>query len=456
MGRTHLVVDGSNIATEGRTAPSLEQLDQAVREFVVERPYEQVVVIVDATFGHRIDSSEVARFEEAVLASEMVTPPAGTIGRGDAFILEVARRADADVLSNDSFQELHADHPWLFEGGRLWGGKPVPAVGWVFVARAPVRGVTSRKVVQAAKKAAKKEAVPKADAKPASSARAAGDGKSGDAKAGRDRKGAGDAKAAGGRPAKATRASARSGTGSSAEPDRRSGRARVPTPINEQLPYATFVVHHPVGSTVDGTVDRFSSHGAYVRLGDALGYVALKSLGDPPPRSARQVLTIGEQRPFNVLRFDPTTRGIDLAPAGGGATTTSAPRTRGEAATAAAVSGSNTPDAEEAPVSPVAKRPAKKKAAAKKATARKATAKKSTAKKTTAKKATAKRAVKRAPAKKKAAAKRAPARKKAAAKKAPARKKAAAKKAPARKKTAAKRAPARKKAPARKATAKKR
>jgi hypothetical protein len=27
----HVVVDGSNVATEGRTFPSLEQLDQAVR-----------------------------------------------------------------------------------------------------------------------------------------------------------------------------------------------------------------------------------------------------------------------------------------------------------------------------------------------------------------------------------------------------------------------------------------
>src|SRR5688500_3205933 len=158
MGRSHLVVDGSNIATEGRTVPSLAQLDEAVRGFLGQQAYAQTVVVVDATFGHRIDESERTAFEEAVLAGEMVTPPAGTIGRGDAFILQVARQADADVLSNDSFQELHAEHPWLFEPGRLWGGKPVPAVGWVFVTRAPVRGVTSRKVVQAAKKAAKRAA----------------------------------------------------------------------------------------------------------------------------------------------------------------------------------------------------------------------------------------------------------------------------------------------------------
>ena len=81
----------------------------------------------------------------------MITPPAGAIGRGDAFILEVARRADAVVLSNDSFQEFHGAHPWLFEEGRLFGGKPIPHVGWVFVPRAPVRGATSRRAVRTAK-----------------------------------------------------------------------------------------------------------------------------------------------------------------------------------------------------------------------------------------------------------------------------------------------------------------
>jgi hypothetical protein len=34
MAMTHVVVDGSNIATEGRTAPSLAQLDEAVRAFL--------------------------------------------------------------------------------------------------------------------------------------------------------------------------------------------------------------------------------------------------------------------------------------------------------------------------------------------------------------------------------------------------------------------------------------
>ena len=148
MTDTTLVVDGSNIATEGRSVPNLQQLDEAVRAFMAERPHDHVIVVVDATFGHRIDASEVARFEQAILDGDLVTPPAGAIGRGDAFILQIADKSGANVFSNDSFQEFHGTFDWLFEEGRLVGGKPVPPIGWVFVDRTPVRGPTSRRAVR--------------------------------------------------------------------------------------------------------------------------------------------------------------------------------------------------------------------------------------------------------------------------------------------------------------------
>jgi hypothetical protein len=202
--------------------------------------------------------------------------------------------------------------------------------------------------------------------------------------------------------------------------------------LNDQHVYLAFVVDHPVGSTVEGIVDRFSSHGAYVKCGSAQCYVPLRALGDPPPRSAREVLDLGESRPFLVTRFDPARRGIDVVPA---TAITKTERGSDAAEAAAQAVGTNQQDAEEALVSPAAKKATRKKAAAKKAPARK------------------KAAAKKAPARKKAAAKKAPARKKAAAKKAPARKKAAAKKAPARKKAAAKKTTARK-APAKRAAKK--
>jgi hypothetical protein len=475
MGRVHVVVDGSNIATEGRVAPSLAQIDAAVRSFIEQHGYGKVTVIVDATFGHRIDAKERRAFEDAILNGELVTPPAGTIGRGDAFILQVAKLADADVLSNDSFQELHAEHPWLFEAGRLWGGKPVPEVGWVFVTRSPVRGVTSRRAVQAAKKAkvAKAGPAPKAQGKAAASSapKKATTAPRKTARARRDAEPKEPAKPPKlqqprqQQPPPQTDADAEvseiaSASSSSRRRRRRGGGGESSRPpINEQLVYAAFVIEHPIGATVTGTVERFSSHGAYIRVAGAVAYVPLRSLGDPPPRSAREVLSLGEERAFVVTRFDPATRGIDVVPGDVDAVPTSVPRGTGaSSATADDVSSEST--AEEALVSPAAKKAAKRKPAAKRAPAkRKTAAKRAPAKKkTAAKRAPAKKktAAKRAPAKKKTAAKRAPAKKKTAAKRAPAKKKTAAKRAPAKKKTAAKRAPAKRKTAARKAAAKKR
>src|SRR5271170_5616833 len=174
MSPSHVVVDGSNIATEGRSTPSLQQLDEAIREFQIEFPGSEVIVVVDATFGHRIEAGERQMFDEAVAHGELVTPPAGAIGRGDAFVLRVAERVNAQVLSNDSFQEFHAEHPWLFDDGRLIGGKPVPGIGWIFTPRTPVRGPKSRQATGKAKReAARDTAVLPAPVKAAELAKAA-------------------------------------------------------------------------------------------------------------------------------------------------------------------------------------------------------------------------------------------------------------------------------------------
>src|SRR5947208_12841722 len=157
--RRHVVVDGSNIATEGRSTPSLAQLDQAVREFMDENADVTITVVVDATFGHRIDPSEQRAFDEAEANNEVVSPPAGAIGRGDAFVLRIADKVGGTVLSNDSFQEFHGEYGWLFDEGRLIGGKPVPGVGWIFTPRTPVRGPKSRESVKEAKRKKAKDDV---------------------------------------------------------------------------------------------------------------------------------------------------------------------------------------------------------------------------------------------------------------------------------------------------------
>ncbi|MBL8776131.1 MAG: hypothetical protein JNK12_09375 [Acidimicrobiales bacterium] len=350
MASTHVVVDGSNIATEGRSTPSLKQLDEAVRAFLEEHPHDKLTVVVDATFGHRIDPSERALFDEAIANNEMVTPPAGAIGRGDAFVLEIAERAGALILSNDSFQEFHGTHPWLFDEGRLIGGKPVPDVGWVFVSRSPVRGATSQRAVRDARKRNSRAAEPAEapagrgrSSSRSSSSSASGRGRSSSAaettnatedsaagpstgsrrsRGGRGRGGRGGDSGAGSTtqetaksPAKQTAAGTKSSGRSQAKAEPAGNapakRASV-NKTNDPLPFIEFVANYPVGSTVSGEVEQFSSHGAYVLAGGARCYVALKALGDPPPRSARDVLERGEVRDFVVLAFDTPRRGIDL------------------------------------------------------------------------------------------------------------------------------------------------
>jgi hypothetical protein len=481
MAAHHVVVDGSNLATEGRSLPSLQQLDEAVRAYAAEFAPDTVTVVVDASFPNRIDESEREAFEGAVEAGEVISPPAGVIGRGDAFLLQIADRAEAVVLSNDSFQEFHGKYAWLFDAGRLVGGKPVPYVGWVFMNRSPVRGPLSRRSVSDAKKAAKsaqQSVVKKAAAEVVAPTRKKASGRKASAPA---------KKAAPSKPAPARAAelaASHGGDGSRRSRGRRngSGAAAAVEPYNAALPFIEFVSAHPVGSVVSGEVERFASHGAYVLADGTRCYLPLKHLADPPPRSAREVLSLGTPYSFVVHAFDTPRRGVDLTMPGvvpGGTASEPvhqpleearvAPARKRKAAAKKAPARKKKAAAKKAPArkKAAAKRaPARKKAAAKKAPARKkSAAKKAPArkKKAAAKKAPARKkkaAAKKAPARrKKAAAKKAPARKKkAAAKKAPARrKKAAAKRAPARKKTAAKRAPARKKkaakkrAPARKA-----
>jgi Zc3h12a-like Ribonuclease NYN domain len=286
----HVVVDGSNIATEGRAMPSLRQLNDAVLAYMQEHPEDLVTVVVDATFGHRIDPSEATEFDAAVENNELVSPPAGAIGRGDAFVLTIANKAGATILSNDSFQEFHGDYPWLFDEGRLIGGKPVPHVGWVFVPRAPVRGPISRRAVRDKTKVTPRRAPgrpSKLASEPMPAPKAPPPG---------GRKKAAAAVTA---PAPVKRAEAPAATRHAA--------------INELLPFIGFVERHPIGSTVDATVDSYSSHGAYVTIGDVRAYVPLRYLGDPPPRSARDVLALGTTAPFIVVSFNAPRRGIDLA-----------------------------------------------------------------------------------------------------------------------------------------------
>jgi hypothetical protein len=303
----HVVVDGSNLATEGRAMPSLKQLNEAVLAYIEEQPDALITVVVDATFGHRIDPKEVPEFDAAVSNNEIVAPPAGAIGRGDAFVLSIANKVNATILSNDSYQEFHGSHVWLFDEGRLVGGKPVPHIGWVFVNRSPVRGPLSRKSVSEAKRGRTPRAKASPEASmpmpiPAAPPPGAVLPKTG---RGRDPKAAHPDKEP--VPKQAPKQSPKQSEQRRAEPTAKSAG------VNDLLAFLTFVEHHKPGSSVNAIVESYSSHGAYVRIGDVKGYVPLRLMSDPAPRSAREFMKLGESITLVVDSFAPARRSIDLA-----------------------------------------------------------------------------------------------------------------------------------------------
>ena len=295
--------------------PSLKQLNEAVMAYIAENPAALITVVVDATFGHRIDSKEVAEFDAAVSNNEIVAPPAGAIGRGDAFVLSIANKVNATILSNDSYQEFHGTHKWLFDEGRLVGGKPVPHIGWVFVNRLPVRGPTSRKSVSEAKRGGRTSKVKSASAEasqpmPIPAAPPPGATLH---KTGRGRDTAKSTSAASKTPNEPDKSADKV-----VEPVKKSDDQRAePTPrstgTNDLLAFLTFVEHHKPGSSVNAIVENYSSHGAYVRIGEVKGYVPLSLMSDPPPRSAREFMKIGESITLVVESFAPARRSIDLA-----------------------------------------------------------------------------------------------------------------------------------------------
>ncbi len=337
----NIVVDGSNIATEGRDAPSLAQLREAVAALAKEHPGARISVVVDATFGHRIAKRDVAEFNRAVESNEMVCPPAGAVGRGDAFILAIAEKVNGAVLSNDSFQEFHARHKWLFEPGRLIGGKPVPHVGWIFVERTPVRGPVSARATRTARTADRQS------------------------------------------PEKAPSARAAASSRVSTAQGSRGGQA------NELLPYLAFVEKNPIGTRVRATVSAYAANGVSVTIGEIHGYVPIRALASPPPRSARDVFRIGDQAAFVITGYSASRRSVDLAVPGVAAIP--------DARDKVAASGTSTRRTASAP----AKKTAAKKVSVAKAAVKKAPAKKTAAKKAPAKKAAVKRTAARKPTAKK-------------------------------------------------------
>lgn len=334
--RLRVVVDGSNFATEGRVTPSLAQLDEAVRAFIDEHPSAEVIVVADASFEHRVAPNERAHFKGAELAGEIVTPPAGAIGRGDAFILKIADRIKGVVLSNDSFQEFHDEYPWLFDEGRLIGGKPVKGVGWVFTPRLPVRNTKTSRPVKKLSVTLSDGAKPSigttlTPVKAAKAKKVPAKVPTKVAKVPRKAKKSLKVVEAEKKPAKATKKSPVKVAKAPPKPKKATKSVEAPAspppavalrrgrnPVNPEADFALFRSAHRIGSRVEGEVTAFTSHGAVIKVvlknGQSIEcYAPTTSLGTPAPARARDVLKRGDRRTFRLVTVDAERRIAELA-----------------------------------------------------------------------------------------------------------------------------------------------
>ena len=255
--------------------PSLKQLNEAVLAYMAEHPDALITVVVDATFGHRIDPRRWPSSTRPSATTRLVAPPAGAIGRGDAFVLSIANKVNATILSNDCYQEFHgtvhvavrrgsADRRQAGAAHRL--GVRQPAAG----ARADQSQVGQRGQARRRAPTASKAASPEAS-QPMPVPAAPPPGR--DAAEARPRP---RAQAVAARQARSRRPSRRSRQAGR----RRQGRADTEE-HRHQRPAAVPDVRraHQPGSSVNAIVENYSSHGAYVRIGDVEGLRAAAADG---------------------------------------------------------------------------------------------------------------------------------------------------------------------------------
>lgn len=140
-----MVVDGSNLAWIGRSparpgryepddCPSYAQLLAAREALAGKFPEADIQVVVDATFRHRVAEEERDAVTAALNKGELMQPPPGTEGKGDALVAAIAQECGGMVVTNDNYVEMQDRYPWLREPGRVLGAT-LAKEAWIFTPR---------------------------------------------------------------------------------------------------------------------------------------------------------------------------------------------------------------------------------------------------------------------------------------------------------------------------------
>jgi hypothetical protein len=122
---TLAVVDGGMICGWRRSTPSIEQLDQALRDLRDAHPGLAVAVVGDPALKHSLPSAEQERLEAGITTRSIVLAPAGTIGGFSRFLAKVVQQAEAKGMAPVVVTDQSVD-------GATLGRVRVEADRWAF------------------------------------------------------------------------------------------------------------------------------------------------------------------------------------------------------------------------------------------------------------------------------------------------------------------------------------
>jgi hypothetical protein len=117
-----ILVDGSNVMHWQDNTPSLDPLQQVVRELSLLglKPG----VVFDANVGYKLEGRFLGERELAIRlgipAAQIMVVPKGT--QADPYLLDTARELQARIVTNDRFRDWVTDYPEVKEPGLLVSG----------------------------------------------------------------------------------------------------------------------------------------------------------------------------------------------------------------------------------------------------------------------------------------------------------------------------------------------
>jgi len=98
-----VVVDAANVAIDDATGQASVHRLRIVQTALQAAGCGQVIFIADARLRHRLQQHDIGRFKAMIESNELYQAPAGT--SADEFVIDLAKRKDGLIVSNDRYRE---------------------------------------------------------------------------------------------------------------------------------------------------------------------------------------------------------------------------------------------------------------------------------------------------------------------------------------------------------------